>query len=395
MGDYIYFLLIVLIFIAVVLREDTVLTLVYLLVGAMIAGLWWSRRGLAALRAKRVFPERVFFGERVPIRLEISNSGWLPMIWLQIHESLPANLVVPPFFRQVVSLGFRGRQGFDYLVEGRRRGYYPIGPLNLHSGDPLGVVDEQQVIIPADYLTVYPRIIPLTKVSLPSHSPLGTLRHKQPIFEDPSRVSGKRDYISGDSMRRIDWKATASSGRLQVKLFEPSIALETSIFLNLNSQEYDYRTRIDATELAIVVASSLANWIIGQRQAVGLVTNGVDPNQENANPQPVPPRRGRGHLMRILDVLARVEVGEVPPLTQLLRQEAPHLSWGTTLIIITNQTGEALFDELFQARRSGLNAVLILCGQVSGFAEILHKAEYFGFPLYNFLSEKDLDIWRK
>jgi uncharacterized protein (DUF58 family) len=394
-GDYIYFLLFVLIFIAVVLREDTVLTLVYLLVGAMIAGMWWSRRSLAALRAKRIFPGRVFFGEQVPIHLEISSTGWLPVIWLQIHESLPSGLIVPPFFRQVVSMGFRGRREFDYLVEGRRRGYYPIGPLNLHSGDPLGVVDEQQLLIPADYLTVYPKIIPLTKVSLPSHSPLGTLRHKQPIFEDPTRVLGKRDYISGDSLRRIDWKATASCGRLQVKLFEPSIALETAIFLNLNSDEYEYRTRIDASELAIVVASSLANWVIGQRQAAGLVTNGVDPDLENACPQPVPPRRGRGHLMRILDVLARVETGDTIPFAQLVRQQAPRLSWGTTLILITNQAGEELFKELFQARREGLNAMLVLCGIVSGYAEIHRKAEYFGFPLYHFQFETDLDVWRK
>ena len=54
----------------------------------------------------------------------------------------------------------------------------------------------------------------LTSLSLPSHSPLGTLRHTQPIFEDPSRVTGKRDYISGDSLRRVDWKATAATGRL-------------------------------------------------------------------------------------------------------------------------------------------------------------------------------------
>ncbi len=166
-----------------------------------------------------------------------------------------------------------------------------IGPLSLYSGDLLGVSGDLQRSQPPDHLTVYPKIVPLTSVKLPSRSPMGTLRHTQPVFEDPSRVRGKRDYVSGDSLRRVDWKATAAAGRLQVRLFEPSIALETAIFLNLNNAEYDSRAPFMATELAIVVAASLANWVVAQRQAVGLFSNGIDPLQDDQLPQSIPPRR--------------------------------------------------------------------------------------------------------
>jgi len=71
------------------------------------------------------------------------------------------------------------------------------------------------------------------------------MRHQQPIFEDP-HAYGKRDYVASDSLRRVDWKASASTGRLQIKQFEPSIALQTVIFLNLNGSEYNTRNRIDA-----------------------------------------------------------------------------------------------------------------------------------------------------
>ncbi len=113
---------------------------------------------------------------------------------------------------------------------------------------------------------------------------MGTLRHHQPIFEDPSRIFGKRPYVSGDSLRRVDWKATASTGQLQVKLFEPSIALETEIFLDLNTEAYEFHSRASATELAIVVTASLANWVVRARQSVGLVTNGLDPLAQDGLP---------------------------------------------------------------------------------------------------------------
>ncbi len=221
------------------------------------------------------------------------------------------------------------------------------------------------------------------------------LRHTQPIFEDPSRVRGKRDYVSGDSLRRIDWKATAALGRLQVKQFEPSIALETAIVLNLNRDEYDYHTRDEATELAIVIAASLANWIVAQRQAIGLYVNGTDPIRTNGAVQTLPPRKGRAQLTRLLDVLARVRVAETARLLLLLQREMPHLSWGTTLILITGTGDDELFDAILRARQAGLNVVLTLVGMVPTIAAIRQRAGHFGIPLYEFANERDLNVWRQ
>lgn len=401
MGDYILFFIMILAFIAIFLRADFILTLIYLFVAVLAVGRWWSRRAIHSLSARREYTRRAFWGEKVPVSLVVKNSGWLPVVWLQIHESLPVELTVPGFFRHVVSLGAGSEAQFHYLLEGRKRGYYQLGPLAMQSGDIFGITEKFSFTLPADSLIVYPKIVPLVKVKLPSRSPLGTLRHHQPIFEDPTRVLGKRDYVAGDSLRRMDWKATAASGRLQVKLFEPSIAMETAILLNLNTSEYDHRNRYDATELGIVVAASLANWVIGLRQAAGLATNGLDPfRRDEAGSdahwvQPVPIRRGRGHLMRILDVLARVQPGMSYPFVLLLQRQVVHLPWGTTLLLITSNLNESLFDGLFQAQRAGLNVVLLPCGTVAGFEQIRRRAEYFGFPIYQILDERDLDIWRQ
>jgi uncharacterized protein (DUF58 family) len=274
--DFIPFLLFLLV-LAAVFRTDFVLTIFYVFAGTYFATRWWTHRALAAVRFSRTYQDRAFLGERVSVALHIANTGRLPLAWLRIHETLPIELATPNFFQQVVTLGPRARRSFRYELDCRKRGYYPVGPLWLQAGDVLGVADhERQEWVP-ERLTVYPKIVPLTALGLPSQSPFGTLRHHQPIFEDPSRSMSKRDYVPGDSPRRIDWKTTAVVGRLQTKLFEPSIALETFIFLNLNKAEYPLRRALDSGERAIVVAASIANWVIAQRQAVGLATNGLDP----------------------------------------------------------------------------------------------------------------------
>ncbi len=399
--------LVFLFILAVIVREDFVFTVLYLFAGAYILGGYWSRKSMNSISLQRSFPSRVFLGEDISVNLEIANTSWLPVIWLRVHDSLPPELAIHRYFRQVLSLGPHAKNRFHYRLIARKRGYYQVGPLFATSGDLLGLLGEQRSEGKPDFITVYPRIIPLTKLKLPSNSPMGTLRHTQPIFEDPSRVLNKRDYQAGDSLRRIDWKASASTGRLQVKQFEPSIALETAIFLNLNTLEYDLHTRLDATELAIVVAASLANWVTSKKQSVGLITNGLDPLVDNKEKpkageperhqpfQPLPPRKGRGNLMRILDVLARVEAGETISMVDLLRKEAIHLPWGTTNIIITSQADDRLFDELFQERRAGANIVLVLVGPRASVKEIQRRADYFKFPVYQFASERDLDIWRR
>jgi uncharacterized protein (DUF58 family) len=386
-------LLFVLLLIAAFLRGDFALTLIYLVVGALAAGLWWSRQALGKVHAKRQFSSHAFLGETVKIDLHIQNKGWLPLPWLELRETLPVALAGPNHFQSVINLGPRADAKFEYSVDARKRGYYPIGPLSISTGDILGLSDSLLVQTLPEALIVYPRIVSFNTVGIPSQSPQGTLRHTLPLFEDPTRVFGKRGYTSGDSLRRIDWKSTAASGRLQVKLFEPSIALETFIVLNLNAEDFYYRSRVDSTELAIVIAASISNWIVGKKQMVGMLVNGRDPLTSDGRPQPIPPRKGKPHLMRLLETLARAEITENSALVPLIQKQRYQLAWGTTLIMITGTASNELLDELYQARRWGQNAILILAGREAMVEAIRRRAKTFGIPIHSIATESDLKIW--
>jgi uncharacterized protein (DUF58 family) len=379
--------------IAAFMRGDFALTLIYLVVGGLVAGLWWSQRALAQLEIRRRFNTHAFLGEKIEIDLRVQNKGWLPVLWLELRETLPVALVGPNSFRSVITLGPRGNANFEYSVDARKRGYYLIGPLSISTGDILGLRETLQAENPAEHLVVYPRIIPFTSVEVPSYSPQGTLRHTLPLFEDPTQVFGKRGYTSGDSLRRIDWKASASTGQLQVKLFEPSIALETCVLLNLNAEDYYYRSRVDTTELAIVIAASISNWIISKKQMVGLMVNGRDPLTADGQPQFVPPRKGKRHLMRLLETLARVDLADNSAFLPLIQRQRYQLTWGTTLIVITGGAGEDVLDELYQARRLGQNALLILVNRDISDEAIRQRAKVLGIPVFSIASERDLSLW--
>jgi uncharacterized protein (DUF58 family) len=384
----------VLVLIAAFLQGDFALTLIYLVVGALVAGMGWSRRALAQLEARRKFPSHAFLGETVTFQLQVQNKGWVPVLWIELRETLPVALVGPHRFQTVTNLGPRASARFEYFVQARKRGYYPIGPLTISTGDILGLSDSLQAKVQPEALVVYPKIIPFTAMQMPSQSPQGTIRHSMPLFEDPTRVFGKRGYASGDSLRRIDWKSSATSGRLQVKLFEPSIALETCIILNLHAEDYYYRSRLDSTELAIVIAASIANWISEKKQMVGLLVNARDPLSADSRPQTLPPRKGKRHLMHLLEILARVEMSDDRlPFALLIQERRYQLAWGTTLIAITGRASLEVLDELYQARRSGQKPVLILVGREASDETMERRAKTLGIPVFPMATESDLKIW--
>jgi uncharacterized protein (DUF58 family) len=393
MRNFVPFLL-VLFVIAALLRVDFFFTIVYLFFAVYLLSRLWARRTEERLSVRRHFVGRAFFGDQVPVDVLVHNTGWLPVPWLEVNESLPVQLTSPPFYRRVVSLGIHERRHFHYVLNCRQRGYYLIGPLTLESGDLLGFVSHSLTQASPDYLIVYPRVVPLHKLGLPTHSPLVALPARSPLFEDPARVMGVRDYQRGDSPRRIHWTATASTGRLLVKQYQPAIARETLICLDMDQADYESGHRHAAVEMAIVTAASIANHIsVKEHLPVGLATEGQDPLQGQQVRFYLPPRPERAHLMSLLEVLARVQVASEAPFADLLRRQSVDLAWGATLSVITGRESDALLDTLVYLKRTGYAVALILIQPGRPRADLHAQASLLGVPIHRVWHDRDLEVW--
>jgi uncharacterized protein (DUF58 family) len=346
----------------------------------------------------------------------LKNGGWLPAPWLEVHDSFPVQLAAPPFFRHASSLRGHGTQSLEYELHCHDRGYYEIGPLTMRTGDLMGAdamcsTRSRTVQLAAQPLIVYPKVLPLHTLGLPTHSPQVAVPARSPLFQDPARVMGVRDYRRGDSPRRLHWTATAKASartattRLMVKQYQPAISRETMICLDLFREDYGRRNWAIATERAIVVAASLANHIVvRERLPVGLVTEGHDPRQPEEAMQrfAFPPRAGQGQLMRLLEALACVQVistsgapGAAAPeaggggFAVMLRETARDLSWGATLVIVTGREPSELTDTLFYLRRAGFAVALILVRSGRLSAESASSSR-LGVSVYRVWEESDV-----
>jgi uncharacterized protein (DUF58 family) len=385
--------LLVLFVIAIVLRIDFFFTVVYLFLGVYVLSRAWTTHTARRIAANRSLPTRAFPGDRLDVQVNISNMSWLPVPWLQIHEALPVALTAPPFRKQVVTLGPRGAHRVSYRLECRRRGYYDIGPLTMETGDLLGIVHQVRTRLATEHVIIYPRVIPIRELGLPTHAPQVALPAHLALFEDPARVMGVRDYARGDSPRRIHWTATARAGRMLVKQYQSAIARETLLCLDLDREGYGARQVYDATELAIVVAASLANHIITQEELpVGLATAASDPLAGGVAQIYVPPRSERDHLMGILETLARVQVASQAPLVDLLEREIAKLSWGATVVVITGRETEGVYDSLAYLRRSGYAVTLLLVQPAQTPEPLRGLAQMLRIPVHRIWQDPDLGL---
>jgi uncharacterized protein (DUF58 family) len=336
------------------------------------------------------------------VELRVRNDGWLPVPWVEMHDSLPVAMASPPFYRRVLSMLPHQEEHFRYTLTCHKRGYYHIGPMIWRTGDLLGFAPERAGRQEAEAIIVYPRVLPLESLGLPTHSPLASLPAPAPLFEDPTRITGVRDYQTGDSPRRIHWTATASAGKLLVKRYQPAIARETLICLDLNQDGYAFQRMYQSSELGIITAASIANHIIVREGlAVGLATQAVDPLQEERIvTMSLPPQSGRAHLMAILEVLARTQTYQLGAgresmalsLGDFLRRESVKLSWGATIVVVTGRETEELFNSLVYLRRQGFAIAVILMMPEAPVEGREHQAATLGVPVYRVWREQDVEI---
>jgi len=346
-----------------------ILGLLLLLTGG--AARLWSRLALERLSYERLFSEtRAFVGDRLPFTARLTNRKLLPLPWVELREHFPEDL--PPagmhlstshlprtgYVLQATALTWYERVTWRYEVECRQRGYYRVGPAWLRSSDLFGLFPVERREEGVQRVVVFPRIVPLPELGLPSQRPLGERRGGARIYEDPLRVAGMRDYQPGDSTRRIDWKATARRGYLQSRIYEPSATLHLLVALNLTTLEQTWAGYNPVLlERAVTVAASLAAYAHEQGYAVGLLANGSFPDADR--PISIPPGRHPQHLPRILEALATAGPFTLSPLEKLLEAESHSLPLGTTLAVATALLPDSLMAMLCRIREAGHQVVVL------------------------------------
>jgi uncharacterized protein (DUF58 family) len=368
----------------------------YALLGILLTSRWLAQQWADHLHAQRECNRLTAeVGDTVAVVVRVENRGRVPVAWLLLEDLLPRHALLhePPNLRvlgrrvQLSMLGGGGVRSLRYQLQCNRRGYYQLGPLVLETGDLFGFHRRYRVLSDPHFLLVLPKVLPLEGFDIASRRPIGEVRMSYRLYEDPTRIAGVRQYQPGDSLNRVHWKATARTGTLHSKIYEPSTVAGITLLLDFHQDSHDPQHEPVRSELGVTAAASLANAVYEMGQQIGLVTNGRDAADrirgegwdydirtrdaarraasmsdasDRLRPVVVETRRGAEQLTRIFETLARLELTDGLRLPELLLEATGRMPRDATVVAILPSVSEQNAVALGNLKRQGFAVTAII-----------------------------------
>jgi uncharacterized protein (DUF58 family) len=387
--------------------------LAYLLTGILGLSYFWARTSLRSVNIRRFTrTRRSQVGQFAEERLEVTNNGRWSKLWLEIEDY--SNLPWHDVSRVVSNMGRNSSHRWQVKTLCTQRGRFRLGPMALHSGDPLGIFDVIHDIPNTGYIVVYPLTVDLSSFE-PSISDLagGEARHRR-TYQVTTNAAGVRDYAPGDSLNRIHWPTTARMSRLMTKEFELDPTADVWLYLDLFqgaetlmpwrpsppdvglfalSDRRKNRSQIElppsTTEYIVTITASLARFFLARNRAVGMSSRGRSREFLQAD-------RGERQLSKMLEGLAVVEAVGNLPFSHLIATDGIRLNRNDTLLAVSADPNPEWAIALQHLQRRGVNSIAIVVDSHSfGHSQqsdaLLSELSSAGIPAYRVRREEPID----
>ena len=222
-------------------------TLAGLLLAALVLG-WFFSRGL---RYERWLPagERFVAGRSSRVGLAVQNASRTRSPNVEVLDHLPKRRLL-----KAPSVGGLNTRILQEPVFFERRGLYELGPAEIRTTDPFGLLRFIRRFAAREEAIVYPRVFEL--VGFPLRGRGGTSGAHDSLGRRGDEFSGLRGYRRGDDRRHIHWKSVARTGELVVKEFTQDALRRHAVVLDL------YRPGIGVPEAEIEDAVSVAGSVL-------------------------------------------------------------------------------------------------------------------------------------
>jgi uncharacterized protein (DUF58 family) len=164
--------------------------------------------------------EKFSNGDENPVTLTIQNGYGFP-VRLKIIDEIPFQFQERNF--QVMrNVPAGSSDAFEYFLRPRERGEYYFGKLNIYVSSPLRLVARRFIFGEGQMVPAYPSYLQLRKYDMMAFSNrlfdygLKKIRRIGHTME----FEQIKEYVSGDDIRTINWKATAKKNQLMVNQFQ-------------------------------------------------------------------------------------------------------------------------------------------------------------------------------
>ena len=162
-------------------------------------------------------------------------------------------------------------------------------------------------------------------------------RHRSPHKGFSVEFKEHRQYVPGDELKNIDWKAFAKSDRLYIREYEEETNLRCTLLVDRSgSMQYrgDRSNGLSKDDYTQRLAASLAYLMLGQQDSVGAITFDDSPREM------VPTKSQPSHLRAVLHILAAAPSGVETDLGGALSTITPKLGRRGLVVLLSDAMGD-------------------------------------------------------
>lgn len=221
---------------------------------------------------RRIVSDRLSNGDENRVLLKVQNR--MPFgIQVEIIDELPDQFQIRDFSIS----GFleqRSRKDFTYILKPGERGVYGFGRIILYARSRLGLLTRRFVTEAEKEVSVYPSFIHFRKYQLAAESassPDAGARRARKIGQS-MEFEQIKEYVPGDDIRTINWKATARKANLMVNSYVEEKSQQVYCLVDkgrLMKMPFDGLTLLDYAINSTLVLSGVC---LQKQDRVGVLT---------------------------------------------------------------------------------------------------------------------------
>ena len=220
--------------------------------------LFTARNGVMG---ERILPEKFSNGDENPVRLTIQNF-YTFRVSIRIMDEIPIQFQVRDF--QIDrDLKASSTSEIEYNVRPVERGEYHFGKLNIYVSSVLGLISRRFSYNDKAMVPTYPSFMQLRKYDLlaisNNLSQYGIKKIRK--IGHTMEFEQIKDYVLGDDLRTINWKATAKRNQLMVNQFQDEKSQPVYSIIDkgrMMKMPFDNLTLLDYAINAALVISNVA-----------------------------------------------------------------------------------------------------------------------------------------
>lgn len=224
------------------------------------------------VQAARTMPVKLSNGDANPIKISVSNNYTFP-VSTKIIDEIPFQFQVRNF-EIIRKIKANTADEFNYDLRPTERGEYFFGNLNVYVCSPLKLISRRFTFDNNQMVPTYPSYIQLRKYDLIAFSNKLSQYGIKKIRRIGHTLEFEqiKEYVQGDDIRTLNWKATAKKNTLMVNQFQDEKSQSVYLAIDKGRMMQMPFEGLSLLDYAINSALVLSNVILKKQDKTGLFT---------------------------------------------------------------------------------------------------------------------------